>query len=924
MQGFWHTFAEGLGRRCAVCASLGEGGGMSNPMDVTQNVELKLAFLKHLPKRLETLYRRVQRLSQGGWDINAMSQLFSDVQALTGTCGRYGLVELGQNLYALEQVLGDLSRGARLPDQIVDRQILDLVDELAWRSDSETESLTQHQRGATPPANDVPAPFDKAPEVEAVAQVTREDPFVSVASAAAAPPAPTPFVAPAVALPTAVDDEARVAAARLLSNVPLTATPLSAATRGRAGGGFQLRTSALRIYHLSSGDGPAELACAELAAAGDTVETLNDPEEMAEMIGAIAPHLVIVDTAFGDALPLLGAAIAAAREHTRHRVFMIVLAARQDVTLRLAAMRAGADVFLPPPVDARDVLVRARALLETRNEAPFRVLIVEDDRAQSMFAESILRKAGVETLAVLEALEALDVLEEFGPELILMDLNMPGCDGIELTTLIRERERFLNTPIVFLSGEQDSERRFDALNVGGDDYLTKPIRPKHLISAVTNRIRRARQLQKRVQTRDPRDEVTGLFERAYLLDRISEVLAGEPRDVGALMFCRLHGAEREREKHGVLAFDALITQAGALLTSQVAATDLVARFGEDTFVIYQPEAEPQQAKQFAASLRDTVGRNFFDVEGRAVLLRVAIGIAPLAVGWIDLGSLLNAADRAATKAMSDSNLAPVLFAPPIATRDAPALDVGQLMRDALRYDAFQLVFQPIASLRGETEEQFQVLLRLAAPDGRMLLATDLIPEAERSGLIADIDRWVLSRTLAILQERTRNLHRARLFVSQSAQALQDPERVQALQQMLEARRIEPELLTIELKLVLVANMARTATAFTAAIRALGCRVCLSGVEATPAHLEFAELLSLDYLKMSATYVAGANRDAKRREDLQKLVNFARERGLRVIAPMVEDASTAALLWSTGVDFMQGNFVQQATRSMDFDFSAGAL
>ncbi len=895
---------------------------MSNPMDVTQNVELKLAFLKHLPKRLETLYRRVQRLSQGGWDINAMSQLFSDVQALTGTCGRYGLVELGQNLYALEQVLGELSRGARLPDPIVDRQILDLVDELAWRSDSESQTLTETKQAATAPASTEASSAGVAP-AEASQPVT-----VSAEEVAAVPPpapTPPPPPTPPAAIPApVVDDDARAAAARLLGSLTPASAPLSAAARARATGGFQPRTSALRIYHLSSGDGPAELACAELAAAGDTVETLDDPEEMAEMIGAIAPHLVIVDTAFGEALPLLGAAIAAAREHTRHRVFMIVLAARQDVTLRLAAMRAGADVFLPPPVDARDVLVRARALLDTRNEAPFRVLIVEDDRAQSMFAESILRKAGVETHAVLEALEALDVLEQFDPELILMDLNMPGCDGIELTTLIREREHFLNTPIVFLSGEQDSERRFDALNVGGDDYLTKPIRPKHLISAVTNRIRRARQLQKRVQTREPRDEVTGLFERAYLLDRISEVLAGDPREVGTLMFCRLHGAEGEREKHGVLAFDALIIQAGALLTSQFATTDLVARFGEDTFVIYQPDAEPKHSLQFAANLRDTVGRHFFDVEGRAVLLRAAIGIAPLAVGWTDLGALLNAADRSATKASADSNLTPVLFAQPVATRDSPALDIVELMRDALRYDAFQLVFQPIASLRGETEEQFQVLLRLAAPDGRMLLAADLIPEAERSGLIADIDRWVLSRTLAILQERSRNLRRARLFVSQSAQALQDPERVQALQQMLEARRIEPELLAIELKLALVANIARTATAFTAAVRALGCRVCLSGVEASPAHLEFAEQLSLDYVKVAPMYVVGANRDARGREELQKLVNFARERSLRVIAPMVEDASTAALLWSTGVDFMQGNFVQQATRTMDFDFSAGAL
>ena len=317
---------------------------MSNPMDVTQNVELKLAFLKHLPKRLETLYRRVQRLSQGGWDINAMSQLFSDVQALTGTCGRYGLVELGQNLYALEQVLGDLRRGARLPDQVVDRQILDLVDELAWRSDSETQSLTEGQ-GAS-------APQTATPAAAAPAEAPRPP--------AAAPPPPAALRVTPTPSPV-VPDEAARAAARLLGSLPPEASPLiTAPAAGRTTGGFQLRTSALRVYHLSNGVGPAELACAELAAGGDAVETLDDPEKMAEMIGAIAPHLVIVDAIFGDALPLLGAAIIAAREAARHRVFMIVLAERQDVALRLGAMRAGADVFMPPPVDARARERRAR------------------------------------------------------------------------------------------------------------------------------------------------------------------------------------------------------------------------------------------------------------------------------------------------------------------------------------------------------------------------------------------------------------------------------------------------------------------------------------------------------------------------------------------------------------------------------------
>ena len=123
-------------------------------------------------------------------------------------------------------------------------------------------------------------------------------------------------------------------------------------------------------------------------------------------------------------------------------------------------MRAGADAFvaLPAPID--EVTTRIAELLAADNADPYRILIVEDDRSQAIFAESILRKAGMTTRMVTDPLAALDQLDAFQPELILMDLYMPTCDGMELTAIIREREAFVSTPIVFLSGEHNRGKAF--------------------------------------------------------------------------------------------------------------------------------------------------------------------------------------------------------------------------------------------------------------------------------------------------------------------------------------------------------------------------------------------------------------------------------------------------------------------------------
>src|SRR6185503_2867230 len=111
---------------------------------------------------------------------------------------------------------------------------------------------------------------------------------------------------------------------------------------------------------------------------------------------------------------------------------------------------AGADSFIALPAPPNEVLARIQELVDAESADPYRVLIIEDDRSQALFAESILKKAGMETQVVMDPLKAIEAVEAFKPEMILMDLYMPECDGMELTALIREREQFANTPIVFL------------------------------------------------------------------------------------------------------------------------------------------------------------------------------------------------------------------------------------------------------------------------------------------------------------------------------------------------------------------------------------------------------------------------------------------------------------------------------------------
>jgi DNA-binding response OmpR family regulator len=163
-----------------------------------------------------------------------------------------------------------------------------------------------------------------------------------------------------------------------------------------------------------------------------------------------------------------------------------------DLRARLHARRAGIDLLLDD--DAAKAGAALLGALSRRREEAYRVLVVEDDRGHAAFCESLLRHQGFEVDVAGSAEIALDLMQARAPDLILLDINLPDMTGIELAQLVRERESLAHVPVVFLTGEEDLDRRAEAIAAGGDDFLSKPVRPRHLLANVNSRIGRARAL----------------------------------------------------------------------------------------------------------------------------------------------------------------------------------------------------------------------------------------------------------------------------------------------------------------------------------------------------------------------------------------------------------------------------------------------
>ncbi|MBB3812751.1 EAL domain-containing protein (putative c-di-GMP-specific phosphodiesterase class I)/PleD family two-component response regulator [Xanthomonas arboricola] len=548
-------------------------------------------------------------------------------------------------------------------------------------------------------------------------------------------------------------------------------------------------------------------------------------------------------------------------------------------------------------------------------DAPYRVLIVEDDRSQALFAQSVLHGAGMHAQVEMTAASVPQAIQDYHPDLILMDLHMPELDGIRLTTLIRQQPGQQLLPIVFLTGDPDPERQFEVLDSGADDFLTKPIRPRHLIAAVSNRIRRARQqaLQQAGEQVSVRSNPeTGLPTRAHVMELLADALAR--RQTGGLFFIEIASALGLRERYGYAAYERLMTQAGHRLASAAQPYPL-ARLNDNSFLLLGVDMHESSLEQQALEIRQRLSAHAFPVrEEESVHVRCAIGVAPLGLGFDDTGSALEAVERTALQARLRSDGVQAYVAPSQAEQQEQLrLVEGQL----------ELAYQPIVAVAGGDTAQYQVLLRLRQADGTLLSAGQVIPAAEAAGRIADLDQQVMDHALGLLHLYQHAHPPLRLFVSQSPRTLARDAFADWLLKALVERGVAGQSLIVDLRLDDALIHAVTVQQFCARLMQAGVQFCLSQFEPGDEANALLSQLPLSFVRMANRF-ADAHGNAAVRDELRGVIDIAHQRGLLIIGQRIEDPQSAAAMWMSGVDFIQGNLVQTVGKELDFDFTNAVL
>ncbi len=397
------------------------------------------------------------------------------------------------------------------------------------------------------------------------------------------------------------------------------------------------------IYICDDESEQVEYLAYQLNCFGYRVERFTDVDSFERVTLEHQPDAVVMDVHFPNGSTAGTESLQRLNQKLGRQLPAVVLSALDSFEARLSAWRAGCRSYLLKPAKPLELADALEKLVRTEAREPYQVLIVDDDPGVAEYHGLILQNAGMRVRMVHDPSKVLDVLREFSPDLILIDVYMPVCNGYELAGVIRQVPEYLGMSIIYLSSETDRQKQFNAMQVGVEGFITKPVDPDDLITAVALRAERMRSLRG-IMTRD---SLTGLYNHSTATEIISTLLAQADRNQEQLMLAALDLDlfKQVNDNYGHLAGDQVLLALSHMLKNRLRHGDVIGRYGGEEFIILLRDISPTDAHTLIDRLRDEFSRIVFSAGNDQFNCTFSVGLSRHQA-YTPLDELMHAADQA--------------------------------------------------------------------------------------------------------------------------------------------------------------------------------------------------------------------------------------------------------------------------------------
>jgi diguanylate cyclase (GGDEF)-like protein/PAS domain S-box-containing protein len=431
------------------------------------------------------------------------------------------------------------------------------------------------------------------------------------------------------------------------------------------------------------------------------------------------------------------------------------------------------------------------------------------------------------------------------------------------------------------------------------------------------------EMVKELDTLRQRDPVTGLYNRQHFMTEIEAAVAAAAAGKGtqSLLLIEPDNYETRLGEIGLGLADDLLKQMTTRLQETLGEKTVAARFADHIFAVlcldHNHKATQEQAEKIRAAFHDHI----LEIGTQSASISVSIGGVQIGEKIASVPQVLAKSNQCLQSAEGVGGNRIEIFDPAARDRAEEERIEAWLnrIREALSGDQFVLNFQPLISLTADTSENYEVLVRMTAPTGETVSPEVFLPIAEENGLLADIDRWVIGRTITLLAERRKAGKDTTLYVKVTPASLVEGDLHNFIISQLKAHGVPGANLVLQLPESKIYTHLRPLQAFQKIVSAYGCRLALEQFGTSLNSFQMLNHFDPAILKIDRIFITDLAKNAENQKKVREFVEEAHKRGKQTIAEFVADAGSMTVLFSIGVDMVQGNFLAPPSATMNYEF-----
>ncbi|MBD2178775.1 EAL domain-containing protein [Pseudanabaena sp. FACHB-1998] len=561
------------------------------------------------------------------------------------------------------------------------------------------------------------------------------------------------------------------------------------------------------------------------------------------------------------------------------------------------------------------------------------ILVIEDVEALREEIMETLSYEGFDVLGAENGVVGVQIAKTFVPDLIICDIAMPELDGYGTLVTLRQEPKTSMIPFIFLTAMTEKADMRQAMQLGADDYLTKPFTSAELLGAISSRLQKYNSVKEhyydeikavgaRFEYLSHHDGLTQLPNRILFHDSLTQaVLHAKINNKSlALLFLDMDNFNIINNTLGTDIGDQLFKAIAERLRRYAAPCDMVARIQGDEFaMIISDIKDSQSVKQATQKILDLLSRPY-NLYGHEVFITSSIGITIFPDDHAEADGLIKNAELAMYYAKANGRNSYKLFSSDLNVQSSEYMALANSLHRAIDRQEFRVFYQPLVNLQTGQIIGAEALARWQHPELGIIMPSKFIPVAEQTGLILRLSELMLSSVCEQMRSwKELGINYGFVAVNLSGQHFR-PENnlIEIISNILIETGIEPSDLEIELTESIIMQNAEFTIKVLSQLQSMGVKVAIDDFGTGYSSLSYLKHFPVNALKIDRCFIQDITTDRHDATISLAIIDLAHSLSLQVVAEGVETEEQVQFLKEHGCDQMQGYFFSPPLPSNEFE------